>query len=82
MQITLRRGGVLPVIAETKLDDLIIPFLLAPLVASPLAKQDGASVTPPKKVGMSWDPRCACKGHPSHFAKLLLLLLSVLETTL
>lgn len=81
MQITLHRGGVLLVIAKTKFYNLITPFLLAPLVASPLAKQDGASVSPPEEVRMPWELRCACKGHSSHFSKLLLLL-PMLETTL
>lgn len=69
MQITLHRSGVLLVIAETKLDDLIIPFLLAPLVASPLAKHGGASVSSPKKVRMSWEPRVCLQRSPFTFCK-------------
>lgn len=57
MQITLHGSGVLLVIAETKFCDLIIPFLPAPLVASLLAKEVGASVSSPEKVRMLWEPR-------------------------
>lgn len=81
MQITLHRGGVLLVIDETKLHDLIVPFLLAPLVASPLAKQMGHLLVPQRKLECLGNPGYACKSHPSHFAKLHLLL-PMLETTL
>lgn len=69
MQIALHRGEVLLVIAETKLYDLITPFLLAPLVASLLAKQDGASVSPPKIVRMSWEPKVCLQRSPFTFCK-------------
>lgn len=68
MQITLHRGGVLLVIAETKFCDLIIPFLPAPLAASSLTKQAGASVSLPKKVRMLWEPRaCLQRSHFTFF---------------
>lgn len=57
MQITLHRGEVLLVITETKFSDLIIPFLLTPLVASPLLKPVEASVSLSKKGRILWKPR-------------------------